>query len=531
MSGDGKNTGVPEEPAAAALRDARNVGILIHEAESLLRAGDRDGAADVAASALAIDPVGFRTLRAHSGIMAAAGRTDEALATGLSAVDIRPDDAGARLHLGGILMGARRFREAIPHLEACIEIPGAPPAARRMLSSALRASGRVRDALDVIDAAVAHAPDDVESRMHRVSLLEARGLHGDALEELGRAAMLAPLEARIPRTASGIHETLGDMPAALALAEAALLLAPGDSSLTEHRDNMARHLGIMSAPRSPGTRAPAAPVRASVRRTPVRQGFLGQVSVRWRVVHAVMLREMRTRFARSRLGYMWAILEPLSHLLTLGSVFSILNHAPPPIGDSLFLYYLTGLLPYLMFSHVSNEVMGALAANGSVLQLPSVRRTDVLAARGILHLGTEIVVGVVAFSAAALLGEQGMPHDPLMVAEAVALLWGLAMGVGAVNLVVSEFIPSWETFYASLVRLMYFSSGIYYSPMSMPDWIRDILVWNPVLQGIELFRSGFYSQYEPHWLAPGYLAAWSLGALVLGLSLERAARRRMRIAG
>ena len=61
----------------------------------------------------------------------------------------------------------------------------------------------------------------------------------------------------------------------------------------------------------------------------------------------------------------------------------------------------------------------------------------------------------------------------------------------------------------------------------MPDWARDILSWNPVLQAIDWFRAGFFATYQPHWLDRRYLVTVTLIALLLGLGLERALRRRL----
>ena len=110
---------------------------------------------------------------------------------------------------------------------------------------------------------------------------------------------------------------------------------------------------------------------------------------------------------------------------------------------------------------------------------------------------------------------------------AILLLWLLAVGVGAFNLVVVEMFPSYETVYAAFLRLLYVASGIYYSPIARPDWIREALAWNPILQGIEFFRSGFFPQYQPHWLDPAYLLVWVVAAIGLGFGLERALRARM----
>jgi ABC-type polysaccharide/polyol phosphate export permease len=94
-------------------------------------------------------------------------------------------------------------------------------------------------------------------------------------------------------------------------------------------------------------------------------------------------------------------------------------------------------------------------------------------------------------------------------------------------MVVAGLYPSYETFYNSVIRLFYFTSGIYYTPIRMPEWVREILVWNPLLQGVEFFRSGFYHQYNPHWLDVNYLLTWVMASLCIGFALERALRGRM----
>lgn len=42
-------------------------------------------------------------------------------------------------------------------------------------------------------------------------------------------------------------------------------------------------------------------------------------------VEALFLREIRTRFGKFRLGYLWAILEPSAHLLILLGIFGYIK--------------------------------------------------------------------------------------------------------------------------------------------------------------------------------------------------------------
>ena len=75
-------------------------------------------------------------------------------------------------------------------------------------------------------------------------------------------------------------------------------------------------------------------------------------------------------------------------------------------------------------------------------------------------------------------------------------------------------------------RLLH-NTGIFYVPGMMPDWVRDLFGWNPLLHAIDWFRSGFFETYQPHWLDRRYLLIAALIAMVAGLTLHAAFRRRL----
>lgn len=93
-------------------------------------------------------------------------------------------------------------------------------------------------------------------------------------------------------------------------------------------------------------------------------------------VEALFLREIRTRFGKFRLGYLWAILEPSAHLLILLGIFGYIMHRTmPDISFPVFL--LNGLIPFFIFSSISNRSVGAIEANRGCLittsKNPSIR--------------------------------------------------------------------------------------------------------------------------------------------------------------
>jgi capsular polysaccharide transport system permease protein len=169
----------------------------------------------------------------------------------------------------------------------------------------------------------------------------------------------------------------------------------------------------------------------------------------------------------------------------------------------------------------------AIIGNSPLLQLPPVTSFDVIAARGLLEVITDIVVAAILLAGFAALGVAAMPDDLWAPALALLVTAALGCGLGFINAVVTVFCRSWEKTYGQVTRVLYFISGIFYVPAMMPDWARDALAWNPLLHAIDWFRAGFFASYQPHWLDRPYLVILAILALLAGLGLQRGLRRRL----
>jgi capsular polysaccharide transport system permease protein len=211
----------------------------------------------------------------------------------------------------------------------------------------------------------------------------------------------------------------------------------------------------------------------------------------------------------------------------LSLVFAVMMRGRPPIGNEFFIFYYTGIIPYHLFIHTSSSMTYAITSNGSLLQLPLVGTFDVLMARGLLELFTDMLVAVILLAGFGAVGLGVLPYDFLGVATAVFAVWVFGCGFGFINAVINAFSKSWDKIWAQLTRILYFCSGIFYVPGMMPEWIRDILAWNPLLHAVDWFRSGFFQEYEPHWLDRSYLSTVAIATLLAGFGLERGLRRRL----
>ncbi len=91
--------------------------------------------------------------------------------------------------------------------------------------------------------------------------------------------------------------------------------------------------------------------------------------VQGRVIHALILREALGKYGKSKLGYLWALLEPVLQVLMLVLIFSALGRQSP-VGGDLAVFFTTGIVPWLIYSSLSSRLSGALGANQALLAYP-----------------------------------------------------------------------------------------------------------------------------------------------------------------
>jgi capsular polysaccharide transport system permease protein len=242
-----------------------------------------------------------------------------------------------------------------------------------------------------------------------------------------------------------------------------------------------------------------------------------------RVLFALMLRNIRTRFGGHGLGYLLAIAWPLTHILVLLAVFS-LGGRVVPYGESVVLFIATGTVTFMSFSYLSRFMMISVLASRPLLAFPEVKILDVLLASAMLETLAACCVIIIMIVLAWFAGIDFMPNDIVQAAFAFGAALLLGLGFGLLNGVIALAVPFWQVVFILTTILLWISSGVIFVPDALPEAYRDILAYNPVLQVIEWMRSAYYEGYGDLVLDRGYAIGVGIGTVFLGLLLERAMR-------
>jgi len=246
-----------------------------------------------------------------------------------------------------------------------------------------------------------------------------------------------------------------------------------------------------------------------------------------RVVFALVLRESKVRYGRLKIGYLWAFLEPMFFITVLIIIFTYANRSLQSGNMPLILFYSTGILPFFLFQHTVTRCIPAVRANYQLLTFPQVHMFELLLARMLLELVTFIIVFtlfmvIIDFTKFAHV----VVDDYLKLLHAVILISLLGFGAGCVGATLSQIFPTLEFIItAVLLRPLFFLSGIFFTADVIPPKLRSIVLINPMLQLIEMFRSAFFVSFESNHVNIQYLHSFVLCTLFLGLLVQRALRR------
>lgn len=243
------------------------------------------------------------------------------------------------------------------------------------------------------------------------------------------------------------------------------------------------------------------------------------------VIFALMMRELKTRFGANRLGYFWALAEPIAQVAVMGLIFSLIGrNSVANIPVALFLF--TGMLPFKLFSKLLTQLSAAVSANRGLLSYRQVSAIDPVITRVLIELATYLVVYFLIMLVMAWLGFDVIPQNLLGVLAASSLLVVGAIGIGLMLCCAVTYWNDTSKVVSMVMQPMFLVSGIFFCAPMIPPQYWYLFDWNPIFHAIELSRDMYFQAYITpigSWL---YLSLFALFSFSLGLALFYQHRQR-----
>lgn len=246
--------------------------------------------------------------------------------------------------------------------------------------------------------------------------------------------------------------------------------------------------------------------------------------VQTRVIGALMVREMITRFGRENIGFLWLIVEPLL-FAGLVAVLWHYAHGDEEHGISVVTFVVSGYMPLVLFRHSVSRSTLLFKVNGSLLYHRQVKIVDFIFVRFLLefigHLIGYFFIGI----ALILTGLSSVPADFFYLFVGWFYYSFFALSFCFLLAPLSEMSEVVEKFVPVTTYIMVPFSGSFSMVTWLTPGLQSGILYSPPVHAMEMMRYGIFGNAVSPRFDYIYPLAFCSFVTLIGLALCRRVRR------
>lgn len=252
----------------------------------------------------------------------------------------------------------------------------------------------------------------------------------------------------------------------------------------------------------------------------------------WQYRHFVLSsirNEVKSRFARSKLGGLWVVINPLSQVLIYALILSnVLAAKIPGIENkySYAIYLMAGLLAWTLFSEIINRCLNLFIEQGNLMKkmsFPRITLPSIVIGSCLLNY---ILLFIAMLAIFALLGHQ-FSFIMLWLLPLTFILVILALGIGLTLGVLNVFIRDIGQVIPIILQVWFWFTPIVYPENIIPESYRHLMNLNPMYPIVSAYHSILVYGEAPQLYAITVISAIALVILLFSLFLFRRASAEM----
>lgn len=235
------------------------------------------------------------------------------------------------------------------------------------------------------------------------------------------------------------------------------------------------------------------------------------------VIRELTAREIKRKYARSSLGIIWSVLNPLLTMVVMSLIFSTMFRR---MIENFPVYYLTGQIFWTLFSTATNSSMTALVDNRNLLIKAKLPKQTFILSRiytALVNFGYTCIAFVLMLVVFRITPSWTMLLFPIDVICTLVF----SMGIGYVLAVAYVFFEDTKYLYSVLLTLWMYLSAIFYPITQLPEAMQTFIGCNPVYVMIDFARECVVYGQAPELMTWIKLITWSIGSFAVGMLVFR----------
>lgn len=255
--------------------------------------------------------------------------------------------------------------------------------------------------------------------------------------------------------------------------------------------------------------------------SPETTSFFCSLRIQGRIIWALLMREIITRYGRKNLGFLWMFLAPMLFITVILSVRT--SGGDEVHGLSIIAFFITGYCAAFMLRLIAGRCIKAVEPNRTLMFHRNVKVLDIYAARMLLEIAGQTMAFIFLLAGCWSMGLIPFPADTLQLLTGWSVLtwFGCALAITLGPL--SEMFECVEKIWSPFSIILFILSGAFFMVDWLPEATRDTLLLLPWIHGMEFLREGYFGPAVTTHYDMEYMFIWNLLLTFFGLMLMRSA--------
>lgn len=239
------------------------------------------------------------------------------------------------------------------------------------------------------------------------------------------------------------------------------------------------------------------------------------------LLNLLAMKELRTRYKKSALGWLWSLLNPLSQMIIFTVIFTYIFKQQPqpgaPSGLTNFpLYFLSGLLPWSYFAITTTYAMGNMQSSSSLIKKVAFPHEHLVFSVAISQMVTLLIETSILVVALMIAGQNALVWVPVLLP--LYALWalftsGVALAISAANV----FFHDVQYLWSIVTQVLFYATPVVYFPQIITvDAIRFVSQYGPTGAFVNLFHEVLYDGRMPTMLQWIYVVGLATASFAAG---------------
>lgn len=237
----------------------------------------------------------------------------------------------------------------------------------------------------------------------------------------------------------------------------------------------------------------------------------------WFVIRELTGREIKRKYARSKLGIIWSVLNPLLNMIVMSLIFSYMFRRSI---EKFPVYYLIGQTLYGLFGEATRSAMTAIVDNKTLILRTKIPKQTFILSR-IYTAFVNFLYTLFPLIGILIFFKVKICWKAILIIPDIILLMMFSVGIGYILATMYVFFADIRHLYGIILTILMYMSAIFYPANNLPGFMKVIISYNPIYLAIDIARYVLQYNVYPYYTEWLKLGIYAFGALCIGVSLYK----------